>query len=125
MNHRQWKPPVADKESRGKLATGWDAHGLEQKVMEIHMAEKIYPKNLLNDAGEAMSLGEECPHETTIEEESGNMELPGVMARRVNKTGRADDWSELMKIDELHSRMMAKLKESCYQTSQGAISARA
>ena len=35
------------------------------------------------------------------------------MVRKAIKAGRGDDWSVLMKSDELNPRMMAKLKGSC------------
>ena len=38
------------------------------------------------------------------------MQLPGIMVPRATMAGRADDWSELMKSDELKPWMMAKLK---------------
>ena len=64
-NNRMWKMLVAHKRSRGTLA----ARGLEQKIMEIHAAKKIYAKNVLKDATEAVSLGKERPETSPSKEE--------------------------------------------------------
>ena len=40
------------------------------------------------------------------------MQLPGTVVREAIKAGRTDDWSELMKSDELNPSVMANLKES-------------
>ena len=65
VNNRMWKMLVADKRSRGKLAAGQCSRGLEQKIMEIHAAKKIYAK----DATEAVSLGKERPETSPSKEE--------------------------------------------------------
>ena len=44
--------------------------------------------------------------------------MPGVMVRKAIKAGRADDWSEVMKSDELNPWTMAKLKESYFEAKQ-------
>ena len=47
-----------------------------------------------------------------------NVQLPDMMVRKAIKAGQADDWSELMKNEELNNWMMAKLKESYDQARQ-------
>ena len=41
VHNKQWKLPVAERRSRGKLATGLGARGFEHKINGIHAASKI------------------------------------------------------------------------------------
>ena len=54
---------------RRKLANGVDARGLEQNIMEIVAAKKIYAKNLLKETAEAMGLDKQWLNETSYTEE--------------------------------------------------------
>ena len=70
------------------------------------MAKKIYEENLVKTAAEARSRGKEWLNETQRKGAGffagvRGKRLPDVMVRRAVKAGRADDWSELMKSDEL------------------------
>ena len=47
-----------------------------------------------------------------------NLHLPGVTVRSVVKAGLADDWSELIRSEELNPWMMAQLKERHSQARQ-------
>ena len=73
---------------------------------------------MLKEAAEATSLGKEWlneaprKYELALLREGRNMQLPGTVVRKAIKAGRTDDWSELMKSDELNPSVMAKLKES-------------
>ena len=64
VNNRTLKLLVAEKRSRGKLASGPGTRGLEQKILEINA------KNLLKEAVVAVSLGKEwrnkSPHKKAL-----------------------------------------------------------
>ena len=53
-----------------------------------------------------------------VAQQNKNMQLAGMMVRRAIRAGRSDNWSELMKSDELNPWMMAKLQESYHQARQ-------
>ena len=107
VSSRYRKLLVIEKRSRGKLAACLCARGLEQKIMEIHAAKKIYAKNLLKEAAEAIGLGKEWLEVSPYKEElplcleRRNMQLPDMLVRKAVKAGRAGDWSVLVKSDEL------------------------
>ena len=50
--------------------------------------------------------------------ESMNMQLPRMMMRRAVKAGLADDWSELMRSEELNPWMIVKMRETYHQARQ-------
>ena len=64
INNKRWKRLVVEMRSRGMLATGLGARSLENKIMEIYAATKVYAKNLLKEVSEVMSLGKEWLNET-------------------------------------------------------------
>ena len=68
VNSRLWKLLVAEKRSRGKLAAGLGGRGLEQKIMNIEAAKKIYAKNLLKDSEEVTGLGQSVAGGVAIQE---------------------------------------------------------
>ena len=111
-----------DHEESWRLA--W-AHDFERNIKEFHATKKIFAKNLLKEAvacGESEQRGAKCRHAKNNKlccKESKNMQLPGMMVRRAIKAGWADDWSELVKSEELQPWMMAKLKESHHQARRG------
>ena len=53
IHGEQWKRFVAEKRSRGKLATGLGAQGFDNKITELYAAKKIYGKNLVTEAAGA------------------------------------------------------------------------
>ena len=100
-NTKQWKILIADQRSRRKLSAGSSMRGIENKKWECYAASKTRAKNLLEDGATALDLSkswtEESPYkkEAALLLESDSLHLPGPMARRAIRAGRADDWSEL------------------------------
>ena len=68
----------------------------------IYAGKKIYAKNL---CGWGLSPNKE---ELASLQESRNMQLQGMMVRKAVKAGRAGDWSEPRRSEELNPWMMAK-----------------
>ena len=124
VNGKQWTRLVGFKRSRGKLAVGLGALGIEHKIMDNYVDKKIYAKNLLKEAADPSSPGKRVAgcvstrRRVAFLQDSKNMHLPGKMMRTAVKAGLADDSSELTKSEELNPEMMAKLKERYCQARQ-------
>ena len=89
--------------------------GFEHKIVDIVRRQE--------DLGEepverSRACAESDNEELALLQQSENRRLPGIMVRRAVNAGRADDWSELMKSEELNPWMIAKLKASYGQATQ-------
>ena len=120
----QWKAPVTEKSSRGKLSAGVGMRGFEHKMWECYAAKKMVATSQLEDVETAIRLGKCWIEETSYKEElsllreSGSLHLPDIMARRAIRAGRADDWSELRKTDEVNPWTWSKLQEFYHEVKQ-------
>ena len=94
---------------------GLGVMGFEHKIVDILRRQE--------DLGEepverSRACAESDKEELALLQQSENRRLPGIMVRRAVNAGRADDWSELMKSEELNPWMIAKLKASYGQATQ-------